>query len=171
MSTKAKPIGVSHENVLELFHYDPETGVFTRRVTRRGGGIAGSVAGSPHGAGYLRISIDRRDYLCHRLAWFYMTGEDVPEGYEIDHKNLHRADNRWDNIRLATPSQNKCNAIRKGRLLPKGVSLHAATGRYFAQISIKGKPIFLGRFDSPFDAAKAYVFAANDIHGQFARVA
>ncbi|NKM86345.1 HNH endonuclease [Rhizobium laguerreae] len=171
MSTKAKPITVSHERLLTLFHYDPETGVFTRLVTTRGRAQAGAVAGSPHGAGYLRISIDHQDYLAHRLAWFYMTGEDVPEGYEIDHENTVPSDNRWQNLRLATSSQNKCNAIRKGRTLPKGVSLHAESGRYIAQITIRGEAVFLGRFDSPLDAAKAYAFAANDLHGQFARAA
>jgi hypothetical protein len=171
MSTKAKPIEVSHERVLELFHYDPETGHFTRRITTRGRAQAGTIAGSPHGAGYLRIYIETRDYLAHRLAWFYVTGEDVPVGYEIDHVNGNRADNRWHNLRLATPSQNKCNSIRKGRALPKGVSLHADSGRYMAQISTHGKPIFLGRFDSVTDASKAYAFAANDLHGKFARTA
>lgn len=171
MTTKAKPISVSHERLLELFHYDPETGIFTRRITTRGRAQAGAIAGSPHGAGYLRININHRDYLCHRLAWFYMTGEDIPEGYEIDHINNRRDDNRWCNLRLATSSQNKCNSVRKGRALPKGVSFHSDTGRYVAQISINGEPLFLGRFDSPIDAAKAYAFAANDLHGKFMRAA
>jgi HNH endonuclease len=171
MTTKAKPIEISHERLLELFEYDPETGHFTRRISTRGRAKAGVVAGSSHGSGYWRIYVETCDYLAHRLAWFYMTGEDVPEGYEIDHINNVRSDNRWINLRLATPSQNKCNSVRKGRNLPKGVSLHTDSGQYVAQISVNSEPVFLGRFDTPSEAAAVYAFAAKDMHGAFARVA
>ncbi|TCP90945.1 HNH endonuclease [Rhizobium sp. PP-CC-2G-626] len=164
-----KPIQINHERLLELFHYDPESGSFTRLITTGSRSKAGDIAGSMS-AGYVRISIDYQDYLAHRLAWFYMTGEDVPQGFEIDHKNTVGTDNRWGNLRLATSSENKCNAVRKGRKYPKGVSLHYETGRFTAQISINGKPHFLGRHKSPAEAAQAYAAKAAELHGSFARV-
>lgn len=171
MTTKPKPINVDHERLLALFRYDPHTGNFVRLVTTRGRAQAGSIAGSLHGSGYWRIYVDDRDYLAHRLAWLFMTGEDVPDGYEIDHINGDRGDNRWCNLRLATSSQNKCNSIRRGRPLPKGVSFDKATGRYIGHIRFAGTDEFLGRHDTPEDAAAAYVARAAQLHGDFMRVA
>src|ERR1051325_4801505 len=69
----AKPI-LTAARLRELFHYDPETGVFTRRVKVRQYGV-GSVCGFFSGDQYLRIRVSGQTYLCHRLAWLHVTGE------------------------------------------------------------------------------------------------
>src|SRR5512142_195792 len=90
--TNTKPLGPnrlpSWERVKEVFHYDPDTGIFTYKAgywEKRTGTRAGSVNPTGHPAVPRRaIAIDRRAISAARLAWFYMTGE-WPE-HEIDHK-------------------------------------------------------------------------------------
>lgn len=57
--------------------------------------------------GYVLISFDGEQYLAHRLAWFYVTGEMPP--MFIDHINGKPDDNRFENLREATPQQNGFN--------------------------------------------------------------
>ena len=91
-------------------------------------------------------------------------------GMMVDHINHDGLDNRRANLRVATPSQNSANA----RTLTisssgfRGVSFHIHRGDYIAQIRKDGKGLFLGYFDSPAEAARAYDQAAQELHGEFA---
>ena len=60
--------------------------------------------------GYEYVSIDGKSKIAHRLIWQVFNGE-IPEGMEIDHINTDRLDNRLDNLRLVTPSENKRNPL------------------------------------------------------------
>ena len=152
----------------ELLHYDPATGVFTRRVSRQGFN-AHTVAGSLHKqSGYVIMGVDRRSYRAHRLAWLYMTGHWPAE---LDHKNGDRSDNRWDNLREAGRTQNNANAKRREDNSSgfKGVSWDRANGRWRAYINVDGRQKHLGRFDAIESAAAAYSIAAKATFGEFAR--
>ena len=90
---RAKPVSMIRsllltnlEQVKELLHYNPDTGVFRWRVARRQM-RPGDVAGLLFAGGYRNIKIDRRFYKEHRLAWLYMTGEWPVAG--IDHVKLN----------------------------------------------------------------------------------
>jgi len=156
---------VTQTRLIELLSYDLDTGVFTRRAGV-GPTHIGDVAGNPcHG--YWQICIDGRSYYAHRLAWLYMTGEWPKE--QIDHINMDKTDNRWNNLRLATPSQNTCNqsARSTNKVGMKGVSPNGK--RFSAQITIDGTCHHLGTFDTPALAHSAYADAAAILHGTFAR--
>ncbi len=99
---------LSIQRLKELFHYDAETGIFTRLKTA-GGMVTGSIAGSLNPMGYLRVSIDHERYLCHRLAWLYSYGS-WPE-HEIDHINGIRTDNRLCNLRDVPHCINQLNKL------------------------------------------------------------
>lgn len=159
------------ERLRELFRYDPATGSFTRLVAIGPHGChrAGRVCGSLTVTGYLEICIDRRRFLSHRLAWFYIHGR--WPSHEIDHINGVRNDNRLANLREATHAQNLANiGIPKHNTSGlKGVCFDKSRGKWVAGINRKGTRINLGRFDTAEQAHAAYLAAAKVLHREFAR--
>ena len=120
------------ERLKELLEYDPETGVFIWK-TRRGGLKAGSVAGTKHANGYVRIKCDGKSYMAHRLAWLYVHGQ-FPEK-QIDHINGLREDNRLSNLRCVSRSENQrnrrlCKRSTSGII---GVRWHKQAGKWQAR--------------------------------------
>jgi hypothetical protein len=153
----------------ELLEYDPETGIFTRRVNAGSRGKAGDRAGTlDAGSGYRIIRIDGVNHAEHRLAWLYVYGE-LP--IEVDHKDLDRSNNRIGNLRLCTRPQNCANTFARSssKIGIKGVSLHRKSGLYAARITVDGKPTSLGYHRTPELAGAAYAEAAKRIFGDFAR--
>lgn len=154
----------------EMIHYDPETGLFT---WRKGRGNNRRLPGDPAGClsrrGYIVICIKYRLYSAHRLAWLYMTGEWPTPG--VDHANGNKADNRWLNLREATPNQNQAN-----RRLQKeqGIVWKPRNNAWQAHIHINGKQKYLGLFKDRADAISAYekAFKARlaAAFGDFAKV-
>jgi hypothetical protein len=161
---------LTHERLLSLVHYNPKTGVFTRLVSTAPRAMAGSIfAGSLDSKGYMRFRIDGKVYSAHRVAWFYMTGA-WPIG-EIDHKNLKRDENWWDNLRLADSQSNKWNrgAYVNNQSGFKGVSYRSANRNWISRIRINEKEVHLGVFQSPEAAHAAYIAKAKEAFGEFAR--
>jgi hypothetical protein len=159
------------ERLRELLDYDPETGVFTRRVDAGSRGKAGSVAGGYHSrGGYLEIGIDGRVYYSHRLAILYVTGE-WPTAH-VDHINNVKDDNRFANLREATKAQNATNSKRRSDNTSgfKGVGYDPRRRRWVARIRYGGRTTCLGRFKTPDAAHAAYRAAAQELHGEFARM-
>lgn len=168
---------LTQERLKQLLHYDPETGVFTWRMRppgRAGGGgkiVVGARAGGIAGDGYWVIGLGGRRYRAGRLAWFYVHGV-WPEG-DIDHKNVDHLDDRLDNLRPATRSQNLANKPKSSRNKTgfKGVSLYPKTGKYVSYASFKGRTVYCGYFDTPEEAHAAFVKKSQELHGEFARAA
>lgn len=163
---------LTQECLKQILHYCPETGVFTwlRPTGRRAkiGMIAGALTGR---FGYRTITINNERYYAHRLAWFYMTGEWPKE--TIDHKNGVPGDDRWENLREATRSQNSANrkAMSDTRAGLKGAIWHPQSQSWVSAIVHRGKSTFLGKFATAEAAHAAYTKAARDLHGEFAKVA
>ena len=152
----------------ELFHYDPDTGIFVRKKTVCATAKEGQVSGYIHTAsGYWITCIDYVDYKHHRLAWLYMTGR-YPKEW-LDHINGDRKDNRFVNLREATKAQNSYNSgIPKTNTSGyKGVYWSGQVSKWFAKIVIQKKQINLGFFTDKEDAHAAYVVAAKRFHGEF----
>jgi hypothetical protein len=150
---------LQHARLLELLHYDPETGQFTWRVDpnpiKKGRTQAGDVAGTLTSCGYVSINIQGTHYYAHRLAVFYVTGE--WPSHEIDHKNGKRADNCWLNLRHATEKQQRENATpqRRSQSGVRGVYWFKRTQQWRAVINHDKRAFSLGYHDSLLDAVAA----------------
>lgn len=162
-------MNVTFERLMELLSYDGKTGVFHWRKSRQGVKAkynlrAGTISNV---TGYVQISIDRKVYLAHRLAWLYVHGR-WPVG-QIDHINTNRTDNRIHNLREATINQQRHNSNKKRTNTTgfKGVTFQA--GKFVAMITHNRKVYYLGRFSTAEAAAEARNKAAKEMHGDFAR--
>jgi hypothetical protein len=157
---------VSAERLRELFHYDPETGVFIhcRAVGRWGRVPAGSRADTTFSHNYRRVRVDREAFPAHRLAWFWMTNK-WPT-HQIDHIDGDPTNNRWSNLREVTDGQNKQNqkAHRKNSSGLLGVSWYGPSKLWTARIQVEGKQRYLGRFNTPEEAHAAYLKAKRELH-------
>lgn len=154
----------------ELLHYAPETGRFTWLRWGRGCSDAQREAGTINLEGYRRIQLDGEFYQASHLAWLYMTGAHPIR--QIDHRDRDESNDRWENLRAATQTQNKANSgvYRNNGLGIKGVRLHR-NGQFEARIRSNGKLIYLGCFRTIDEAKAAYDSAATREFGQFARSA
>ena len=115
----------------------------------------GSVAGTVSDKGYILIVFGGRSYKAHRLIWIMFNG-DIPDNYQIDHRNGVRCDNRLENLRVTT---NQGNALNRHSTLGvsglRGVNKELS-GRYRARFKFNGKYITAGTFDTPQEASDAY---------------
>lgn len=156
---------IDHPRLLELVHYCPLTGVFTRKVSLSGNNKVGDVAGNLT-KGYMELSVDACVYRAHVLAWFYVYG--VWPKTELDHKDRDKTNNAISNLREATDSQNGGNSpMRKGnRSGFKGVTAHGS--QYKAAIMVNRKRMHLGVFSTAEEAGASYDEAAIKHFGEFA---
>lgn len=143
-------------------HYDPLTGVWTwmnplPRSKMRRGDIAGRIMDN----GRRQIRLGSHFFYSARLAFLYMTGEWPKD--QVDHINRVRDDDRWENLREATQSQNSYNRewAEEGEDL-RGIR---CCEKQFA-VSIGGE--YLGLFKTLNEAIAVRDAALKEKAGQFA---
>jgi hypothetical protein len=116
---------------LKTIEYFPETGIFNRIKKTSNNCKLNDVAITKKN-GYQYIMVNNGWRLAHRLA-FQQMGVEIPDSHVVDHKNGDRADNRWDNLRLLTPSENNLNSKAKNIYYDK------RKDAYYVQIGYQGK--------------------------------
>lgn len=160
---------LSHDRLIALLHYNPETGVFTNRVFRSANARSGEIAGTADKDGYWQIQIDGKIYKSHRLAWFYVTG--IPPTFDVDHKDTVKSNNSWGNLRPTTQFLNNGNCRKRKTNTSgfKGVTWDKSRNKWMAQIQVNKRFVYLGRFNDPAQAHEAYKAAAQKHFGEFAR--
>jgi len=129
--------------------------------------FSGKKAGSQHKAGYYRLVINGQRILMHRAVWMYHHGE-CPRG-ELDHKDRNPSNNRIENLREASRSQNEANkrSNKSSASGLQGVTWHKIHRKWHARIRFERKTFSLGLFSSKADAHAAYVKAAIAHYGEF----
>lgn len=162
---KDKSMERDPEKLRSLFSYDPVTGLlswntkFSRKIN------VGDVV-SPR-----EVKIHGVHFKTHRICFVVHYGRPINEEMIIDHINHDYFDNRIENLREVTHSQNCMNSkvtASKKSGLPKGVSFHCQTGRFQARIGLNRRRKCLGTFATPEEASAAYQEAAKEHFGEYA---
>ena len=129
---------------------------------------SGKLAGGVHPFGYVKVRADGKMYMAHRLI-YKMFNKNFETG-TLDHINNNRADNRIENLRMASRAENNRNAvIRKDNTSGvKGVYWNSRENYYTAAISYNGKRKVLGNFKDLALATEFIQLARDMVHGDFA---
>jgi hypothetical protein len=146
---------ITQEKLKEILDYNPDTGIFSWKVSKAKRIKVGSVAGCKNNLGYILIRIDGKIYLAHRLAWLYTHG-DFPLNC-IDHINQIKDDNRICNLRDVTVSENMQNQSQVLGYTKNG-------SKYKATITLNNILYQLGSYATKEQARQAYLDAKIKLH-------
>lgn len=141
------------------FHYDPETGIFTRLKNKHKSNV------KLKENWYFYICINNKSYVAHRLVWLYIYGR-FPTNM-LDHINGIKNDNRLCNLREVTHAQNMQNIIiprvtNKSGLL--GVTYRKDKNKYIGQCTFNKKLHATKYFDTAEEAHEAYLELKRKLH-------
>jgi hypothetical protein len=137
--------------------FDYKDGNLYWKFSVGGSTVKGGKAGTD--ADYNVIRLFGTQYFTHRLIWIWHYG-DIPE--EIDHINRKRLDNRIENLRLATHSQNGMN-----RSNVKGMYWDKDRECWLVRIRKNKKTYFIGRTKDMKKAIEMRKNAEDKYHGEF----
>ena len=156
---------MTQKNFIERFEYR-DGDLFYKKT--EGCMKQGTKAGTMDKNGYLKALINRKSYRLHRIIFMMHHGY-LPEF--LDHIDGNPANNRIENLRPATSSQNNLNRGKHKRNTSgyKGVTWVATCGKYSSRIAIDQKRFFLGYFDDPKEAHEAYCEAAKQHQPEYVR--
>lgn len=154
--------------VLELFSYDPRSGKLFWKVAPSNRVKVGQEAGRIESNGYRRVRIDRNDYYAHRLI-FLIENCYLPE--YIDHKDGNPLNNRIENLREASRSENMRNTSKRSNNTSGivGVCWGKSRNKWQAECTDRnGKRTHLGYFTDIQVAAEVVKAFRLQEHGEFA---
>lgn len=154
---------ITQQDVKDLFDYNHETGEFfwtdkTKRTDRHG-----KKAGGKGVKGYIYIRVKGKKMFAHKIAWLYVNGE-LPTS-QMDHINGIKDDNRIENLRLATNSQNRQNLtapFSKNKTGYRGVSFRR--GLYCVCLKVNKRVMLYKEFKTAKEASDAYMAAKVKYH-------
>jgi hypothetical protein len=114
--------------------------------SRNAGKEAGFIKKS---TGYRQVTFRPKVYLAHRIIWEMHNGK-IPDGYEVDHINANRSDNRIENLQLLSSYQ---NSLRGKERTSKGYVKRG--NRYQASKKVNKQYYHIGMFGTPCGAYMA----------------
>lgn len=112
--------------------------------------------------------------------WYAIRSDNMPmarfilnakPGVYVDHHNHNTLDNRRQNLRVCSSSQNVANSLKtknKTTSKYKGISWNKLAKKWHAYIMQNYRRIHIGLFTSEVQAAKAYDTKARELFGEFA---
>lgn len=163
---KKNKLGESGIKWSDFLVYDHEAGVLIRKpyllescmhptYGHQSGCEVGSKRVKCGGGHYLEVCINNHRALAHRVCWILHYGS-IPDGLEIDHIDHNGLNNRIDNLRAVTRTENKRNCpIRSTNKSGfTGVRFDKVNSRWISEITVNGKAIYLGSFTQKEEAIK-----------------
>jgi len=157
------PLVLDYNELIKYFVYDYTSGIIWRKINASNV-KAGTRADKPRKDKYSTIRFNKKKVSAARVAWTMFTGKN-PNG-EIDHIDGNPSNNKIENLRDVTKSQNAMNKKQSW-----GVSrcTDCKVERYAARIKVNGKDINLGRYDTEAEAREAYLAGLEEYHGEYRR--
>ncbi len=156
---------ITQQELLERFEYRDgdlylKYGVWGHSV--------GQKIGSLDKRGYIKTTYKKKPHLVHRLI-FMMHHGFFP--LQVDHVNNDRTDNRIENLRAATPSENLRNRpmSKSNKSGVKNVHWLAKNKQWIVNLTVDRKRLFIGGFKDLEAADLVAQLAREKYHGEFAR--
>lgn len=135
-------------------------------LVRKNGRHSGS-KGTVTKAGYVSTVWNGKRYYAHRLIWLWFNGE-WPDGV-IDHIDRNPLNNKIENLRTATKSENAMNSsVTSAKSGVKGVRWYAPLRKYHARLMKDGKEVHIGYFSGINEAETALNTKRRELFGEFA---
>jgi hypothetical protein len=119
---------------------------------------------------YIQVSINKKKYYVHRIIFMMFNG--FMPAY-IDHIDGNRKNNKIENLRNATLSENQYNKIKPKHNTSgvKGVYFHKRSQKWMARCGFNKKCYFVGSYKNFKEAETAITDFRSKLHGEFARYA
>ena len=145
-----------------LFDYDTDSGSFKRKFDMRFGAIEHREITDVDSYNYRRVGITdstgkMKMYKIHRLAYFMHTGNQIPMGMQVDHRDGDTLNNRFENFRVVSNKVNSRNARTRSDNTSgyKEVNFHKQMKKWRARITFDDGRKYIGLFDTPEQANAA----------------
>lgn len=161
----------SQQELTTFLDYDPATGIFRwkARTSPQWRRKIGQIAGSRDANGYIEIKLCSAAYKAHHLAWIYVHGE-MHSMPQTDHKDGDGRNNAIANLRPCSYAENQANQRSRNKTgLPKGVRPNKRGKPFQVRIRFQKRLLHVGTYDTVEEAARAYLTAAKQFYGEFAR--
>lgn len=156
---------LSHDRLISVLNYNPDTGVFTWRKSTGPNCKVLKEAGWRMKRDGRMIQVDGEGIYAHRLAWFFVYG--IWPEHEIDHIDGNKLNNAISNLRDVTRSENRQNvgyAQKNSTTKLLGVDYHPCKKMYQARISFNGDRIHIGWFADKISAYNSYLAYKKILH-------
>jgi hypothetical protein len=142
------------DQLQKILRYEKDSGKFYW-IKGRKGTAAGAEARNKDRRGYIRITVDGVHYYAHRLVWLFET-DNWPKN-DIDHIDQLKSNNKFENLRDVTRSENMMNRPAPSQNISgyKGVQWHQKLGKWM----VRKRRKYIGVFEDINLAAKAYEVA------------
>jgi hypothetical protein len=160
---------ITQKRLHDLFEYR-EDGNLIRKISVTSNARVGDIAGSPNDRGYWLVNIDHKRCSVHRLIFLYHHGYLTP-GMDIDHIDGNPGNNRIENLREVTHTQNIQNSKinSKNTSGVKGVYWDKQRSKWRTGIKVEGKKTDLGSYNTIEEAEAVVREAREKYHGEYAR--
>jgi HNH endonuclease/AP2 domain len=160
---------ITQQDVSEFFEYKNGSLYWKKVVHPNKQHLIGCEVGSIHSTGYRHVTWMSKIWKVHRLIFVLHHGY-LPK--EIDHINGDRADNRIENLRAVTRSENQCNrpALTSNTSGYPGVSWHKKSKAWVVRVMKNGKSYLVGYFKDIELAGLVAAEARAIHHGVYAKV-
>jgi hypothetical protein len=150
----------------DLLEYNPDTGVVVWKKKPAKRILVGSVAGCKcdyKDTYYYNIKLQSKNYKLHRVIWFLYYGEQPPHNMEIDHIDRDGTNNKINNLRLVTPTQNQHNRGTHKNNTSGCPGVQYFYKKYRVRIQNKGVITNLGSYDTYEEAVTIYQQAKENV--------